>query len=757
VLELPERIDHYRIVRKLGEGGMGVVYAAEDERLERSVALKMVRPANAIDEAKDRFWREARAAARVSHPNICQIYEVGEHDGELYLAMELLAGEPLSGLIAKGQIAVADGLRTILQILNALEAIHASGLVHRDLKPSNIFMTHVGPKILDFGLARTDDSSFDRKDTVVTVPGTLIGTPEYIAPERLQGFPTDHRADIFAAGAILYEMLVGRPAFTGRTMMEVLHSVLYDRPPVLGGSPAIAAADRIVRRALHKKPEERYPTARSMANDVRQALALADQTGPVRARPMSRLIVLPFRILRPDLETDFLAFSLADAVTSSLSGLESLIVRSSVTASRLGADASDLQALFSSADVDIVLTGTLLRAGDQIRINAQLVEAPGGAVLWSLTSQIALGDVFQLQDTLTRRIVDSLSVPLSARDQRMLKHDVPATAKAFEYYLRANQLGYEPKSWSVARDLYLQCLDEDGHYAPAWARMGRLYRVMGMYSDKNSTELYRKAEAAFKRALELNPDLSLAHNLYTYLEVELGGARNAMLRLLKRAELRSGDPELFAGLVQACRYCGLLQAAVLAHDEARRLDPDIRTSVNHAYLMLGDYARSVETNVEDPPSINALALALMGRQNEASQLLAGLEQLSLTPVHRLFIEANRALIEGRREDCSALTNRLLSMWRPRDPCAVFYLARHLAFLGERDQAVTTLEQAVEGGFFPHRFITFDPWLDPLRCEPRFAAVLKRAEERYRDAARTFYEAGGDRILGLARVTPTRPL
>jgi eukaryotic-like serine/threonine-protein kinase len=756
-VDLPERIDHYRIVRKLGEGGMGVVYAAEDERLERSVALKMVRPAPGIDKANDRFWREARAAARVSHPNICQIYEVGERNGDLYLAMELLSGESLADVIARGQVPVAEALRTTVQILSALEAIHASGLVHRDLKPSNIFMTTVGPKILDFGLARNDASELERSETVVTAPGMLIGTPEYVAPERFQGFEADHRADIFAAGAILYEMLVGKPAFTGRTMMEVLHSVLYERPPVLGGSPAVAAADRIVRRALNKKPEDRYATARAMATDVRQALALADQTGPIRARPMSRLLVLPFRILRPDPETDFLAFSLADAVTSSLSGLESLIVRSSVTASRFGPEPPDLVTLANSADVDMVLTGTLLRAADQIRITAQLVEAPGGAVLWSLTSQITLGDIFQLQDTLAQRIVDSLSVPLSAHDQRLLKHDVPATAKAFEYYLRANQLGYEPRNWSVARDLYLQCLDEDGQYAPAWARIGRLYRVMGMYSDRNSDELYRKSEAAFKRALELNPDLSLAHNLYTNLEVELGGAREAMLRLLKRAEMRSGDPELFAGLVQACRYCGLLQASVMAYEEARRLDPDIRTSVNHAYLMLGEYARAIETNVEDPPMINALALALMGRQEEASDFLAKLELLSPTPVHRAFIQANRALIDGRREICAELTSQLLTVWRPRDPCAVFYLARHLAFLGRRDAAMTTLEQAVEGGFFPHRFMAFDPWLDPLRCETKFAAILKRAEDRYRDAARAFYEAGGDRILGFARIGSTRPI
>jgi TolB-like protein len=487
-----------------------------------------------------------------------------------------------------------------------------------------------------------------------------------------------------------------------------------------------------------------------MADDLRHAANLADEAGIVRARPMSRLIVLPFRILRADPETDFLAFSLADAVTSSLSGLESLIVRSSMTASRFESDAPDLQALAKSADVDIVLTGTLLRSGDQIRVNAQLVEAPGGELLWSLTSQVHLGDVFQLQDTLAQRIVASLAAPLSARDQRILKRDVPATAKAYEFYLRANQLGYDPKTWMVARDLYRRCLDEDPNYAPAWARLGRLYRVMGMYSDTDARELYADSEMAFKRALELNPDLSLAHNLYTYLEVELGGARQAMLRLLGRAKTGVGDPELFAGLVQACRYCGLLEASVAAYEAARRLDPDIRTSVTHAYLMLGDYKRAIETNVEDPPTINALSLVLMGRSREAVTLLRSLESRSVTPVHRLFMVASRTLIEGDLETCRNVTEQLLSVWRPRDPCAIYYAGRQLAFMGDAARALQFLEQAVEGGFYPYRFLGRDPWLDPLRGHRQFDKILQRAQERYRESLAAFREVGGDRILGQAK-------
>ncbi len=729
---------------------MGVVYAAEDENLGRSVALKMIQRARGNELARRRFWREARAAARVSHPNICHIYDVGEHDGELFLAMEFLQGESLGSVIARSPLPVSEALRLMVQILEALEAIHACGLVHRDLKPSNIFITPTGPKILDFGLARIDEPGVELTKTELTLPGVMLGTPQYMAPERLKGAPADARADIFAAGAVLFEVLTGKPAFGEGSVMEVLHAVMYERPAVLGGSPAIAAADRIIHRALSRNPEDRYASARAMADDVRQALQLTDAAETVRARPMSRLIVLPFRILRSDPETDFLAFSLADAVTSSLSGLESLIVRSSVSASRYSAETPDLDALAQRADVDIVLTGTLLRSGSQVRVNAQLVEAPGGAVLWSMTSQVELGDVFQLQDTLTQRIVDSLAVPLSARDQRMLRSDVPGTAKAYEFYLRANQLGYEPKNWSLARDLYLRCLEEDPGYAPAWARLGRIYRVLGMYSDADSAECYRQSDAAFKRALSLNPDLPLAHNLYTNLEVELGNAREAMLRLLKRAQTHSGDAELFAGLVQACRYCGLLKASVAAYERARRLDPEIRTSINHAYLMLGEYTRSIESNVEDPPTLDSLALWLMGRRADAVALLRKIEAGTLTPGHRLFVVATRALLEGNRTLCSEATARLLEGWRPRDPCPLFYMARHLSFLGDRERALTVLEQAVEGGFYPYRFLSRDPWLDTLRGETRFVAIVRRAEARYREALHAFAQAGGDRVLGLGK-------
>jgi TolB-like protein len=460
---------------------------------------------------------------------------------------------------------------------------------------------------------------------------------------------------------------------------------------------------------------------------------------------MLRLIGLPLQVLRPDPETDFLAFSLPDAVTSSLSGLGSLAVRSSATAARFRSDALDLVKIAADADVDVVLSGTLMRSGDQLRVSAQLLEVPVGTLLWSSTFQTAIQDLFELQDALTRQIVESLAVPLSGRERAALQHDTPSSAQAYEFYLRANQVAYDARHWELARDLYRKCLDLDPGYAPAWARLGRIYRAISIYSD--AVENYALAQDAFRRALELNPDLSIAHNLYTYLEVELGRGQDAMLRLLERARYRMHDPELFAGLVQACRYCGLLDESILAYECARRIDPSIRTSVAHAYLMRGDYPRAIDTDLDDPPMTSVMALDLAGRKDEALAILRARESARLPRLLQDFLTTIRAAIEGRSDDGRPAMERLLADWRSRDPCGGFYVARQLTRLGATERGLGLLRDSVANGFFVPSFLARDPWLDALRGAPEFERIVQHAEQRSTEARAAFLAAGGDRILG----------
>jgi len=740
----PRTLGHYEITTTLGEGGMGVVYAARDLRLNRTVAIKMIRRSTADPDAAERLRREARAAATLSHPNICQLYDIGEEDGELFIAMEYLEGEPLAARLARGPVPLAEAVQTALGILAALAALHARGLIHRDLKPSNIFLTAHGVKLLDFGLARPVEA--DAAETRLTRPGTLFGTPQYLPPEQVLGQPLDARSDLFAAGVILYEMLTGRPAFTGASIAELAHAIAYKHPPALTGSPGIASVDRVIHKAIAKRPQDRYASATAMADDLRGAALLADSGTLAQVHPMTRLIVLPFRVLRPDAEIDFLAFSLSDALTTSLSGLESLVVRSSLAASALAADVPDLEAIAAKAGVDAVLTGTLLRAGDQLRVTSQLAEVPSGTVLWSQTDQVSLGDIFQLQDALTSRIVESLAVPLSAGDQRTFRRDVPGSAKAYDAYLRANQIAYQSKNWLQARDLYRQCLEEDPLYAPAWARLARIYRVIALYSDEASDENYRLAEEAFRRALDLNPDLSIAHNLYTMVELETGRPREAMLRLLQRAQSRQADAELFAGLVQACRYAGLDRPAIAAYEHARRLDPQVRTAVSHAYFAAGEYEKVGETDLEDPPFMTAIAMDMMGRPLDAAAFLRRSAGADLPKLFQQIIEATVALLEGDRPRARAAADLLIEKWPLRDPCSTYYLARSLA-AAEHPRAMEMLRRVVDGGFHSYGLFRRDPWLDPLRTTRDFKDVMARAERSYLEARAAFVEGAGERVLG----------
>ena len=739
-------IAHYEITGTLGEGGMGIVYAARDERLNRTVALKMIR-GSSDPQAAERLRREARAAATVSHPNICQLYDIGEEEGNLFIAMEYLEGESLAARLVRGPLPLNEAVQISLSTLAALDALHASGLIHRDLKPSNIFLTPHGVKLLDFGLAC--GVGLDAEATRLTMPGVVLGTPQYLSPEQLRGQTVDGRTDVFAAGVVLYEMLTGRSPFAGASMPDIAHAIAYEHPPALGGSASVAAVDRVIHKAIAKRPQDRYASAGAMADDLRATLLHSDSTGAThQIRPMTRLIVLPFRMLRQDPEIDFLAFSLSDALTTSLSGLDSLVVRSSLTTAAFSAGHVDLQTVAAKAEVDAVLTGTLLRADDQLRVTTQLAEVPSGTILWSQTTQLRIGDIFTLQDALTSRIVESLAVPLSARDERVLKRDVPASAKAYEFYLRANQIAYEAKNWRVACDLYRQAVAEDPEYAPAWARLGRIYRVLAMYADEGSSDNYALADDAFQRALQLNPDLSIAHNLLTGMEVETGRAQQAMLRLLERARSQSGDPELFAGLVQACRYAGLERPAIAAYEHAHRLDPQIRTAVSHAYLMVGEYERALETELEDPPVMKALILERLGRREEGAALLRALRPSGMPGIYRLFREISLGLLEEDRAAAGAAAEQLVSIWRLRDPCATYYLARSLARL-DHPAAIDMFRRAVEGGFHAYSFYMRDPWLDGIRSDREFKGIVELAERRCREAAQAFTEAGGERILGPA--------
>ncbi len=751
--DVPARIGHYAIDRKLGEGGMGVVYAAHDERLGRRVALKMMSSVANDETARKRFWREARAAASVNHPNICQLYEIGEDGGELFIAMELLEGEALSDRLRRGALSVAETVPIGLGILAALSALHSRGIVHRDLKPSNVFLTPHGVKLLDFGLARPTDPALARSVSSsgdLTSPGIAVGTPGYMAPEQLMGDPLDGRTDLFAAGAVLFETLAGRPAFDGRSVFAILHATLHEQPPALTGSSAVIAADRVIRRALAKRPADRPASAEAVADELRAIRGLDDADTTTPAVALTRIVVLPFRVLRQDPETDFLAFSLADAIATSLSAIGSLVVRSSSTAARFASEAPDLKALAAEADVDQVVMGTLLRSGDQLRVVTQLVEAPGGTLLSSNAVQSSMGDLFRLQDDIARRVVEALSLPLAARDTPSPAR-YPATGRSYELYLRANELARTYDGLPRARDLYERSLELDPNFAPAWAHLGRCHRVIGKYVEgsPNSDAL---TEEALRRALQLNPRLSLAHKFYAQLEADTGEARRALMRLLDEAGRHGNDPELFAGLVHACRYCGLYEQSIAAHKEARRLDPNVPTSLEQTLLMTGDIERllAVELPVLVAGAddfIRIIGLGLAGRRDEARRAVRDSRPTSRIPAFRLWSDTVMAWLERRPADMLDLLSSIGPLKILADPEAIFQEGWLLCDIGEHERGLAQLERAVAKGYCAAPTLTRAPAFDPLRAETGFQELLSEAQAGRERALAAFRECGGERLLG----------
>ena len=735
------------MTRVLGQGGMGVVYAAHDERLDRPVAVKIVRPDILGDQtARERFRREARAAARVSHPNICSLYEFDEDAGQPYLVMELLEGEPLSARLDRGAIPLPEALDIANTMLDALAALHRRGVVHRDLKPANVFLTPHGLKLLDFGLAQplaTDDQT---RELALTGRNVVVGTPQYMAPEQLLEGRSDERADVFAAAVVIYEMISGRPAFGGDTLTAIVHAVGYSEPPALDGSPELSRVDEILRRALAKNPHDRIARADLLAAALREATTEPDPRPRGRVR-RTRFVALPLRILRPDPETDFLAFSVPDAVSVALAGLESVIVRSPQATS--GA-AIDVRAVGRDLSVDVVLTGTLMRAGSHVRVSAQLADAEAGTLIWSDVAQAPIEDLFQLQDTITNHIVSSLALPLTARDRQSLDRQAPASAEAYELYLRANELSRDPARWRDARDLYERAVAVDPEYAPAWAGLGRARRILAKWGGEAGRGLLPQAEAAFRRALEIDPDLSIAHDLIAYVDAELGRAPDGMERLLKRAAMRRADTGVLAGLVTTCRYAGLLDASKAAHQRAALIDPARHTSVAWTYFMLGEYDVAIEMDRGSPPFCGVMSRLMTGQMTtEALQQEA---RGAGSPGTRLGILSYRALLD--RDVDEALRHLAdLAASGFNDPEGWYMYSYCFARIGSNANALAFLGRALDGGYGCYeQLIRLPEWL-ALDRDPAFVRLRDRAAALVADARSRFDALDGMTVLS-AKVAPS---
>ena len=749
----PSSIGRFRIVRRLGEGGMGVVYAAHDDALQRDVAIKLLRR-DASARSSAALLREARAAARVTHPSVCTIYEVGEHDGTPFLVMELLDGETVAARLAHGPLGAFEACAILVPTLEALDALHREGLVHLDVKPANVFVTSRGVKLLDFGLARGAVAA-DQTMTSSSA-GLIAGTPSYMAPEQVRSEPVDARTDIFASGVLLFELVTGERPFRGATFVDVLQAVMTEHPPALSGSAALVALDRVLQRALAKDPADRFATAAAMAAELRRIGDLPHDEASPQIKRLKRIAVLPFRLLRPDPEIDFLRFGLADAVGTSLAGQENLIVRSALALPPDIAEGADVRRAGAELDADLVLTGTVLHSGNRVRVSAQLVDVGTGHSKWAQQTDGTLDDLFHLQDTIASTMVSSLLAKKRARDSA----EIPRSEVAYKLYLQGNQLAGQPMTWIAARSLYRESVAADERFAPAWAGLGRLERVLAKYQVDGADvdEGYRVGEEALRRALELSPALPQAHYYYAQLEADTGRTEAALSRLLRRLHVRQTEPEIYAGLVHVCRYCGLLDASVAAHQSATALDPGIRTSIGLTRLARFEYDLAMQSaggNVDD--GLRLIVLIAMDCREEALNVARRTMPLissrdNTEPMHR----ALRLYLEDRREEALAALHEASgvdpandTVW-PRFPDGedAIGIAHFYARLGRNDLAQLGFRAGVEQGYFCVSQFDGDRRLDPLRSDPAFQETMALARQRYERAAALFAEEGGPKLLGV---------
>lgn len=750
------RVNRYTVLRPLGRGGMGVVYAARDERLGRDVALKMI-AGLADEEARSRFWREARLAASVNHPHICQLFEVDESTDGVFLTMELLEGAPLDARLAQGPLAPREATPIALGVLGALDALHGRGLVHRDVKPSNIFLTSHGPKLLDFGLARPSTTQetviLEGSDRApITQAGMILGTPHYMAPEQITDGELDGRTDLYAVGAVLFHMLTGRAPFAGKGINAMM-ATLHEQPPALQGGPEIVALDRVIRRAMRKLPSERHATAAEMAAELAGVSLPSTSTVVTPVRALTRIIVPPLKIARPDPDVGYLSFGLADSVSGALASLGDVVVRAPALATRWSDTGGDPRTLRTEADVDLIVTGTLLQSGPQVRITVQLLDASAGTVVGSTAVKGTLDDVFALEDGMATAAMQLVAAyrrgtppPTAAPGAR--RRDIPATPKAFELFLRGMECARTLNGTADARKFLLEAVREDPEFAPAWAALGRCHRVYGKYFDQRAGH-EQLADDAFRRALELSPELPLAHRYVTHFEAEEGRAEAAIARLLRHAQTNRNDAQLFAGLVHACRYAGLIDASLAAHEEARRLDPNVATSVEYTWghlVVQPDDAAGLAAKLRTHSPDLQFVLGTLGGLAAMRTHMPDFDFTSVPPGFRISVDAieaaaMRPLVEAREVIERAVASHT-------DPEAIFLFGTLLLQLREFTRGLEVIDTSVRGGYTPADTLRRNWIFAPVRQEPAFITIEAAARRRM-DAARAVFEREhGPALLGM---------
>ena len=784
-----QTISHYRIVEQLGAGGMGVVFKAQDSRLERAVALKFLPEQLAQQpQALERFRREARAASALNHPGICTIYDIGEQDGRAFIAMEFIDGETLRSHIHGKALPVEELLELGIQIAEALDAAHAEGIIHRDIKPANIFVTKRGrAKVLDFGLAKlvpkgvaiADADSGGDTSTSTSIAGIISGTPSYMSPEQVRGDALDARTDIFSLGLVLYEMATGRQAFGGGTGGAIIEAVLT-RPPVSVRSinPEIPPAlEAIIEKALHKDREQRYQHAADLLADLQRlqrdfdlgrtdqagdsASRLASTAGPISsasqrisrataqqsgsfraprvAKTIRSLAVLPFENVSRDPENDYLSDGITRSLINNLATVPKLRVMAQSTVFRYKGREIDPQAVGRELNVRAMLTGRVMQSGGSLRIGTELVDVATGSQIWGAQFDRKPGDIFVIQDEISSEISGKLRLELTRAEKKRLVKRHTEDAEAYRLYLQGHHHWnrWTEEGFYKAIGYFQQAIQKDPSYALAYAGVADSYVLLGWNSYLPPKDAFPKGKAAAMAALEIAPDLGEAHtDLATVLWLHDWQWPEAQREFQRSLELNPCYPTANHYYAECLMTMGRNAEALTRMKKSLELDPlslIINVAIGWAHYHARQYdeavaqlLRTVELDPNYPMTYWILGLIYRKTGRYDLAISAGEKGVNLSGGSPLM----RAALAQTFATAGAVDKAIQIVDELNGLAKQRYVAPHFFAgiyigLGELDRAIDYLEKSCAEHCHWLIYLHIDPSVDDLRSDPRFQDLLRR--------------------------------
>ncbi|EQB63029.1 MAG: Serine/threonine protein kinase [candidate division Zixibacteria bacterium RBG-1] len=736
-------ISHYKILEKLGEGGMGVVYKAQDTKLDRLVALKFLPEHLLYDPtSKARFIQEAKGASAINHPNITTVYEIDEAEGKSFIAMELIEGKSLKTLIEEKELPVNKIIDMAIQVCEGLHKAHQSGIVHRDIKPENILIGKDDlVKILDFGLAKLKGTSR------LTQTGTTTGTVAYMSPEQAQGEEVDQRSDIFSLGVVLYEMITNRSPFEGKHSAAIIYSIINETPQPLArfDNTAPTKLQEIVDKVLAKDKGERYQHIDELLADLKRCRKESGQDATATKKDKKGVAVLYFENLSSDPESDYFSAGITEDILTDLSKIESIRVASRNAVLPYKGKAVDIPLLGKKLNVDAVLEGSVRKAGNRIRISAQLIDTKEGFHLWAERYDRELKEVFDLQEEIAKKIASALKIKLSEKEEEKIAQKYKGNLQAYDYYLKGRNYysKYTKSDMLTAIQMFKNALEVDPNYALAYAGLADSYYQMVEKKLDDDKSLMNKAEQEARKALSIDPNCSEAYKALGTISGYLGRYNSGYKLLRKALEINPNYEPARTNLGIYLMTLGEFEKAehelllALEHDPTL-LFPWIALSFlylkSQKYSQVEACARKLIESEESSFYIVAghfflakMHMYLQQYEKAFSQLQKALE---LQPKEPRWISC-LAVIYAARGDLELALQTIDEMTLEEEPHFLVFehLIQSYAILQKKEKMYEWIKKGISIHVSDWVFLEYDPLLHAMRKEPEFQRLLQEIKNK----------------------------